>query len=319
MVQNIILRSGAANPNDIILYDVNALPETISPTGIASTTSFGTPLIIPPTAPPEPVPSGPFSIAQLLSEASCYACYAPGDVPSLIRLALLSRIATTRASESNALVYTQTNGNVTTITSPSGAYNLSAISPEIVEVRAYSAPGITSFTLTGDASLTSVSFGNLDGLTLLSLNTNSIIQGFSFNSLVTIATLDLSLSDLLSVINLPNLVTSSVDLLITGNAVLTNLSLPSLVSAIGGLAISFNPTLVSVSLPNWVPTDGTIIAMNDNALNASSVNLVLARLVLAGVTTCVVTLSGGSNSAPTGQGIIDKNLLNAAGNTIITN
>jgi len=46
MATNIILWSGAANPNDIILRDPTSVTQTISPTAIASAEAFGTALII---------------------------------------------------------------------------------------------------------------------------------------------------------------------------------------------------------------------------------------------------------------------------------
>jgi len=59
-----------------------------------------------------------------------------------------------------------------------------------------------------------------------------------------------------------------------------------------------------------------------NALTGVAVNAILADLVVAqagGNPVCTVNLSGGTNAAPTGQGLTDKATLIAAGWTVTTN
>ena len=104
----------------------------------------------------------------------------------------------------------------------------------------------------------------------------------------------------------------------TSNAALVTLDLSALTSA-GGVFVQSNAALTSVLIPDFLPTDGRNLLFDGNALDATSVNLVLARCVAAGVTTCTINLSGGTNSAPTGQGIIDAAALVLAGNTVTTN
>ena len=66
----------------------------------------------------------------------------------------------------------------------------------------------------------------------------------------------------------------------------------------------------------------TTLNFSGNALSAAQVNQVLADLVVSlgirGAVKCTVTL-GGTNAAPTGQGILDKATLVAAGFTVTTN
>ena len=45
-----------------------------------------------------------------------------------------------------------------------------------------------------------------------------------------------------------------------------------------------------------MPTDGGIQVFGNCALNTTSVELILRRCVLAGVTTCTINLSGGTNA-----------------------
>ena len=65
--------------------------------------------------------------------------------------------------------------------------------------------------------------------------------------------------------------------------------------------------------------------MRYNAItNAADINLILADLRyskenIVGRVNCVVELQGGTNAAPTGQGVIDKDYLNANGWTVTTN
>ena len=70
--------------------------------------------------------------------------------------------------------------------------------------------------------------------------------------------------------------------------------------------------------------DLSILDINSNAIAAAAdINQILADLRtsydLPGRVACAVRLEGGTNAAPTGQGITDKNFLNANGWTVITN
>jgi len=83
--------------------------------------------------------------------------------------------------------------------------------------------------------------------------------------------------------------------------------------------------LTTVAVPLWVVTDGTTPTFTDCALLAgvsasgTGINGILARGVASGVTACDFELDGGTNAAPTGQGIVDKGVLILAGNTVVTN
>ncbi len=93
---------------------------------------------------------------------------------------------------------------------------------------------------------------------------------------------------------------------------LAALSLPSLGNISGDLVATGSTSLTSVSFPSFTPTNGKQILFSDCALTAASVNHILARCVAnAGYVTGLVDLSLGTSSAPTGQGVTDKNTLNA--------
>ena len=66
------------------------------------------------------------------------------------------------------------------------------------------------------------------------------------------------------------------------------------------------------------------LVLSDNAITAAAdINAILADLRtsydLVGRVACTVALQGGTNAAPTGQGITDKTFLNANGWTVVTN
>ena len=69
---------------------------------------------------------------------------------------------------------------------------------------------------------------------------------------------------------------------------------------------------------------GAIDLSNNAIANDADINMILADLIQSlsvpgGRVTCTVTLTGGTNAAPTGQGLLDKIALNAAGWTVTTN
>lgn len=128
------------------------------------------------------------------------------------------------------------------------------------------------------------------------------IQSISCPNLVSIdptgtdGTFDCSSCSALTTLSLPVLTTVGGQLLLYFCSSLTTLDLSAL-TTIGGQLKSNNCTaLTTVDVSSWVPTDGTTIDFNVCALNATSVELILRRCVLAGVTTCTINLSGGTNA-----------------------
>lgn len=118
---------------------------------------------------------------------------------------------------------------------------------------------------------------------------------------------------------IPKLTSIDGGVFFNGCIALTAFSAPLLASIVGDLNFPNCSQLASFSAPVWLPTDGSTIDFSACALDAASVNSILARCVAAGVTTCTIDLSGGTSSAPTGQGLIDKADLITAGNNVNTN
>lgn len=160
------------------------------------------------------------------------------------------------------------------------------------------------------------------------------LLSLSSNTLLSIDDADLTNNIGLTVINCDKLASISFPLLssmtwgyvkVILNPLLTSVSLPSLIVAgqAGGwygLNISQNTSLTTIDISSYFPTDGEIGTFTLNNLSAASVNHILSRYVAnPGYANGSITLNGGTNAAPTGQGIVDKATLLGRGVTVTTN
>jgi hypothetical protein len=100
---------------------------------------------------------------------------------------------------------------------------------------------------------------------------------------------------------------------------LTTLSLPALTAIQADFLGNGCTVLASMSIPQLIFTDGSTINFTTDALNAASINQILARGVASAVNTCIFSLAAGTNAAPSGQGVADKATLIGQGNTVTTN
>jgi hypothetical protein len=230
--------------------------------------------------------------------ASVGGTFTLGTLPSLTRL-VLDSLATVAGSLTLINDVGLTALSFPSLTSIAGAFALGGCTA----LAGLSLPVLATIggtlTLTGNAALTALS------LPLLTAITGSLAG---------------SGCTLLASVSLPVLATVSADLILDTSA-LASLSLP-LLTAIGGtgkkLSAKNSASLTTVSIPLLVPVNGNIIDFSGCALTAASVNHILARCVAAGITSGTVILTGGTNAAPTGQGITDKAALIAAGVTLTT-
>lgn len=126
----------------------------------------------------------------------------------------------------------------------------------------------------------------------------------------------------LAALSLPLLQSVDNDFFSDTSASLVSISLPALTTLCamsGDLQSGNDPLLQSWNAPNVIFRDGMVILFTGAALDAASINQILARGVASGVTTCDFELAGGTNAAPSGQGIVDKATLQGLGNTVNTN
>lgn len=198
---------------------------------------------------------------------------------------------------------------------------------------------LTSVTLTALQVVGSALFFGSDNLSSLSLpalistGTGMDIQvqgnvnctSVSMPSLVTCGGI-LSLSGMpaLTSVNLNSLQTVGSRLDFNTDTSMTSISLPALthVSGDGASEIKCNGcTNLSIwNAPNWVPNNlVNANTWNGDALTAAGVNQILRRGVLANTTQENYNTAGGTNAAPSGQGIADKATLIGNGNTVTTN
>ncbi|MDB6108314.1 MAG: hypothetical protein JWR69_64 [Pedosphaera sp.] len=130
-------------------------------------------------------------------------------------------------------------------------------------------------------------------------------------------TVDFNGNPVMTTLLMPQLRTVDGALMLANGAV-TGLDLP-LFTNLGGNFSANNNALGTVNIPNLVFPDGSEINFFNNQLTAASVNQILARGVASGLTSATISLNGGTNAAPTGQGLADKAALMAAGCTVSTN
>lgn len=243
-------------------------------------------------------------------------------------LALLTSVSLPKLHSSLGNINISANPNLTSISLPvlstvglslllgannlTGALSLPALVSTSSDVQAQSNPLMTSFSA---PLLTSVG-GNF---TVAS----SGITTISVNSLATIGlTLQLQACAALTSISFPALTSVTGDTTFENCTALTSASFPVLVTAIANNIYDMRgdgcTILSSLSVPQVVWNNDTIEFSTD-ALNAASINQILARGVASGVTVCTFNLAGGTNAAPSGQGIADKATLIGLGNAVNTN
>lgn len=148
------------------------------------------------------------------------------------------------------------------------------------------------------------------------------IETLVIGSLASITTGDLDLAGNSTLISLsfPDLVSVQGSVYLNDNLALVTLDFSQLVTIGGDIYVDgFIPNLNTVLVPNWVPTDGTTISFNGASLDETSVDLILHRNFLAGLTTATIDLSGGTNATPSVAGQADKAALILAGCTVTTN
>lgn len=194
-----------------------------------------------------------------------------------------------------------------------GAFSLPAMVSVGADLQFQSNAVLTSFSA---PSLTGVG-GNLVGRQC------PLMTSVTFTSLSTIGTgFDFTLEAALTSLSFPALTSVGGDIVFNGCTALTSASFPVLatvaVSNLYDMRGDGCTLLTSLSVPQIVWTND-FIEFSTDALNAASINQILARGVASGVTSAQFTLAGGTNAAPSGQGIVDKATLIGLGNTVTTN
>lgn len=149
---------------------------------------------------------------------------------------------------------------------------------------------------------------------------NDLLVNFSAPMITTIGgDLQIYQNPVIGAVSLPSLVTAA-NGISGGSSGITSFSAPALTTITAGdIFMDSCANLTSVSMPNVIFSDGSQMTWDSDSLDATSVNQILHRGVVSGTTSSTYELGNGSNAAPTGQGIIDKGTLIAAGNSVNTN
>jgi len=201
---------------------------------------------------------------------------------------------------------------------------------------------LTSLTWGIGGATSTVNFSSASGITSLSLPMFQLSGGaltiqlagltslLMPNFLFALSTAAFNSMASLTSISLPSLEFFGGTVTVSGCSSLTTVSFPGVVNIIGNITMnSGNGALQNVILgtPGITKAMSASINISSQALTAASVNRILALLVsLDGTngTTLwgsgrILNVSGGTSSAPTGQGVTDKATLQARGTTITTN
>lgn len=101
---------------------------------------------------------------------------------------------------------------------------------------------------------------------------------------------------------------------------LTSVNFPALTTLGAEFDFDNNTLLSTIGFANLAAfANGVLIFCQNSALDGPTINKILALGVASAVTTCDFELSGGTNAAPSGQGVLDKATLIGNGNTVNTN
>lgn len=154
----------------------------------------------------------------------------------------------------------------------------------------------------------------------LEVISNASLVSISFPKLDIVPTLDIESNSALSSIDLTLLGTLFANLTFSNNDSIVSLNLGNLISVGGNIDIADNNSLTTINLSRFNPANGSNDIYSGNALLAASVNAILHRYILqSGYVSGSIDLSGGTNAAPTGQGIVDAAALTTRGVSVTTN
>lgn len=196
-------------------------------------------------------------------------------------------------------------------------------------ITSFSAPVLQTiggnWTSSGCTGCTSISMPNLSGVSAqMDFASCTAMTSVNLNSLLNISgPLIFTSCTALVNLSLPTLNTME-EIGFESCTLLQSVSAPNLVNAAPINIFSIDgqncPALTTISMPNiFFVVDGFTYQVSGCALNAASINQILARGVASGVTSYDFELAGGTNAAPSGQGVIDKATLIGLGNTVNTN
>lgn len=178
-----------------------------------------------------------------------------------------------------------------------------------------------AFNVTSNASITTLSFPSLASVgTNLTFFGNSSLTSIDFPILASVgSTMDFNTCVSLTSLSVPSLVSIGLDLAGYSCQSIVTMDFSTVTSLGSGIDVSLSTNLANFDINAPFVDTGIGLLLNDCNLTDVSVNKILAMGVAGATTTNDYELGGGTNAAPTGQGILDKATLIGAGNTVVTN
>jgi hypothetical protein len=141
-----------------------------------------------------------------------------------------------------------------------------------------------------------------EAVTLIGMGAVSVTHGFLASSEIEIKDAD-GLEEIISIANIDNL---------------TSIIIPSSCASLFVIDIEDNTGLTSFEIhPEWVLL--TDVILSGNAISVDDINDILITLDTMAIPLSTVDLSGGTNAAPTGLGVMAKNNMIGRGITVTTN
>lgn len=237
----------------------------------------------------------PIPIGTLLGEAACYACYAPGDIPSLARLALWSRIAQGGGGISGAIVLTRP-GETNVINPAMGEYDFEAqtwvtmainnVDPS-VGVQFDNGPALTTVTITNQPVLFYIFVDFCPLLTSITMTNVGYLGDIEFAGNPGLTTLSFPITScgflgIFSDVNLASLSLASLDhtdsdLDLFGNFAMTSLNLGVLKVVSGHINLNNSNAITAISLPSLLNFSGAFSASTCPLMTSLNVSALTSR------------------------------------------
>ncbi len=177
-----------------------------------------------------------------------------------------------------------------------------------------------------NATLPSLSFPALASSDLIVIRNNSLLVSILFPALTTTNEHDFTISNnpLLLSFSIPTLTdvnstTGFGGVFIGGNDSLLTLDISGLLNVNKDIFISANAALTTVSINSGLNSGTLIYTFTANALTEATVDDILDKLDIGGLSNGTLALDGGTNATPSAAGLVSKVSLEGKGWTVTNN
>lgn len=238
----------------------------------------------------------PIPIGTLLGEAVCYACYAPGDIPSLARLALWSRIAQGGSGGISGAIVLTRPGETNVINPAMGEYMfdtqtwvtmaINNVDPG-VGVQFDNAPNLISVTITNQPLLFYIFVDFSPTLATITMTNVGYLGDIEFAGNPGLTTLSFPITScgylgIFSDVNLTSLSLTALDhtdsdLDLFGNFKMSSLNLGVLKVVSGHINLNNSNAMTAISLPSLLNFSGAFSVSTCPLLTSLNVSAMTSR------------------------------------------